>query len=431
MILSYLNKLSLLLVLTLASCLLFAQSDPAIDVNETARIIRILASDSLEGRGNGEPGILKAAHFIGEEFRKNKLKPLPGFPNYFLEINPTGKVGGKTAYQLKWNGATADHFFFIPFEPGQAYPKSLKDFKVIKIDSFFTEDVLKNYSSDSALVLWSDKRQPGGSDIFPSVFKPPAEGLHQNRLLVFADKAPDSIELSVSPGVTWPDYNVVGILPGKSKPAEVILFSAHYDHLGVEGTKRRRRIMNGANDNASGTTAVLQLASYFAKQNDNERTLVFCAFAEEEMGLIGSKDFRRILNPSTIIADINIEMIGIPQYGRKTVFFTGDFNTPLSRILQKNTPSADLKFTYDRNPEKYLFQRSDNFSFAEEGVPTVGIMASDDDDYCYHKDCDEIDRIKIPNMNDIINGIAKSVRTLVDGSATPPRVNKGDIKEDY
>jgi hypothetical protein len=417
-------KPCLLLILTVVSHLLFAQSVYSIDELETGRIISVLASDSLEGRGSGEPGVVKAAHFIGNEFRKNNLKPLPGLPSYYLAIDPANELGKRTAWVLNWNGSQTDHFIFIPSQPGHSYSKSLGDFKVIKIDSFFTEEILKNYSADTALLLWSDKIQPGGRGIFPPVLKPPAEGLKQNVLLVYAAKAPDSIELKVLPWLSTLDYNVVGILPGKSKPDEVILFSAHYDHLGTEISGRRRKkviIMNGANDNASGTTAIVQLASYFAKRNDNERTLIFCAFAGEEMGLHGSRDFLRYIKPQHIIANINLEMIGISQYGSKTVLVTGDFESPLSKILQRNTPASDLSFIRDKNPEKRLFERSDNYSFALEGVPALSLMSSDDDDFCYHKACDKIGRIEIENMNDIIRAIARSVSSLVKGTETPER----------
>ena len=95
------------------------------------------------------------------------------------------------------------------------------------------------------------------------------------------------------------EYNIVGMLPGKSKPGELILFSAHYDHEGVfDRGKKKDSILNGANDNASGTTALLMLAKYFAQKNDNERTILFCAFAGEELGLLGSKDFVNHVDPA-------------------------------------------------------------------------------------------------------------------------------------
>lgn len=321
--------ISILFLLAAGAPSLFGQSALSIEKSETERIIKILASDSLEGRGSRQPGLLKAAQFIGEEFRKNNLKPLPGSSDYYLAIG-------------------------------------------------------------------------------------------------FTSLSPDSSGLKELPPQSEVDYNVVGILPGKSRPAEVILFSAHYDHLGTAGSGRRRKIMNGANDNASGTTAILQLARYFASRDDNERTLIFCAFAGEELGLLGSIYFSRYIKPETIIANINIEMIGLPQVGKKTVFITGNFKSSLSEILQRNTPSADLKFKRDSRPEKHLFERSDNYSFALLGVPSLSLMASNDDDFCYHKACDDISRIDIGNMNDIIRGIAKSVNSLVDGTETPERF---DIEE--
>ena len=112
---------------------------------------------------------------------------------------------------------------------------------------------------------------------------------------------------------------MIGVLEGRSKPGEAIIFSAHYDHVGIQ----KGAIHNGANDNASGTTALLLLADYFAKRNDNERTLIFCAFAGEELGLFGSSAFVPHINTDSVIAVINIEMIGVSSVGRNAFFITG------------------------------------------------------------------------------------------------------------
>src|SRR5688572_15338076 len=106
------------------------------------------------------------------------------------------------------------------------------------------------------------------------------------------------------------------MLPGRSKPEEFIIYSAHYDHEGMVAGKKKDKIMNGANDNASGTAALLMLAQYFAQRKDNERTLVFCAFAGEEIGLKGSRELAQILDPQKVKAGINLEMLGVPQYGK-------------------------------------------------------------------------------------------------------------------
>jgi len=104
-------------------------------------------------------------------------------------------------------------------------------------------------------------------------------------------------------------YNVIGVLKGKSLPNEYVIISAHYDHLGINQKMEGDNIYNGANDNASGTTAMLALAEYFKKLDNNERSIVFVAFTAEEMGLVGSRYFGKHINPNDIVAGINIEMI--------------------------------------------------------------------------------------------------------------------------
>ena len=132
-------------------------------------------------------------------------------------------------------------------------------------------------------------------------------------------------------------YNVVAVLEGKSRPQEVVIFSAHYDHIGMERGSRDS-IFNGANDNASGTTALLMLAHYFAAKKDNSRTLVFCAFAGEELGLKGSEHFVNKINSESVVAMINIEMIGARNAAAKNSFFlTGARHSNLERILRKKS----------------------------------------------------------------------------------------------
>jgi Zn-dependent M28 family amino/carboxypeptidase len=218
-------------------------------------------------------------------------------------------------------------------------------------------------------------------------------------------------------------YNIVGILPGLSKPNEIILFSAHYDHEGVyRRGKKKDSILNGANDNGSGVTALVMLAKYFSQRRDNERTIMFCAFAGEELGLLGSKDFVNHIDPVSIIAGINIEMIGIPQYGKNSVFITGSDRSTLPSILEKQLASTPVKVKMGPSEEKELFKRSDNFPFVEKGIPAHTIMSSDDDDKCYHQPCDEVKRIDIPHLTMITKAIAVATKTLISGEDTPSRI---------
>jgi len=223
-------------------------------------------------------------------------------------------------------------------------------------------------------------------------------------------------------------FNVVGLLPGNKFPEQVIVFSAHYDHVGT-ASSGSDYIFNGANDNASGTTALLMLAHYYAQQKNNARTLVFCAFAGEELGLEGSNVFVNMINSKNVVAGINIEMIGSTSLSGKNAFFiTGESLSNLGQILRKNLKGTPFRVVrkYD---EKMLFQRSDNYSFAAEGIPAHTIMCSDDDDPCYHKVCDEVRRIDMANMVKVIRAIALASRTLVDGTDNPTRIKlKGVTK---
>jgi hypothetical protein len=218
-------------------------------------------------------------------------------------------------------------------------------------------------------------------------------------------------------------FNVIGVLPGKSIPDEMIIFSAHYDHLGARGSGNDD-IYNGANDDASGTTAMITLAHYFAQRNDNARTLVFCAFAAEELGLIGSNVFAHAIDPEKVVAMINIEMIGRTNVaGRNGFFITGANYSNLAKIVKANLKDKRFKVVREPSDLKQLFSRSDNFSFATLGIPAHTIMCSDDDDPCYHKPCDEVTRLDLANMTSVIKAIAYSVRTIVSGKETPRRIS--------
>lgn len=212
--------------------------------------------------------------------------------------------------------------------------------------------------------------------------------------------------------------NVIGVLPGRSKPNEVIILSAHYDHLGVYGGD----IQNGANDNASGTAALLLLADYYARNRNNERTLIFCAFAGEELGLRGSEDFVELINADSIVAVVNLEMIGLSTIGKNAIFITGAHHSDFQKILYKNL-QGKIKVKPDPDLDKELFKRSDNFPFARKGIPAHTIMASTDAYNCYHESCDDTKYIDFPNMMKIIKAIPLALSTIVKGKDTPTRIN--------
>jgi len=381
--------------------------------------IQFLASDELMGRANGSDGIIKAATFIGEKFRAAGLQPLPGQAAYYIPFSLTTKNKKTPPAILEWNDGVLEpaRFLYLRQQPGHHAPLSLADFTVIELDNCITEDILSNYATQSGnFLLWTSKRQPDSSQFLPAVIKMPAGGLQQDFLIVCADKQPDSLKLSAVPGYhSNTGYNIVGLLPGRTKADEVLVFSAHYDHMGIINGNSKDSIMNGANDDASGTTAVLALAEYFAMRGDNERTLLFCAFAGEEFGLVGSRDFIRHIKPEKMVANINIEMIGIPQYGKNSIFITGANESYLPKLLYKGFKAAGVKVKAEPDTDKMLYMRSDNYAFAQAGVPAHTIMSSDDDDRCYHKPCDEADRIDITHLTKVISLIAKAAEEIIKG----------------
>jgi len=226
--------------------------------------------------------------------------------------------------------------------------------------------------------------------------------------------------------------NVVGVIPGKSKPNEYVIFSGHFDHIGISSRNMQNNdsIFNGANDDAAGTTAMIMLAKYFKKLNNNERTLIFAAFNAEEIGGFGATYFSKQFDPAQVVAMFNIEMIGTEsKWGKNSAYITGYEKTNMGEILQKNLTGTSFTFQPDPYPDQQLFYRSDNATLARLGVPAHTISTSKmDSEPNYHKASDEIGTLDLKNMNEIIKAIALSSRGIVAGTETPSRVDTSSLK---
>jgi len=226
-------------------------------------------------------------------------------------------------------------------------------------------------------------------------------------------------------------FNVIGVLEGKSKKDEFVVVSGHYDHLGIrkkEGVKDS--IYNGADDDASGTTAMLALAEYFTKKNDNERTIVFIAFTGEEMGLIGSTHFGKDVDASKFVAGINIEMIGKQSnFGPKTAWLTGFERSDFGKIIQKNLVGTGYKLFPDPFKKFNLFFRSDNASLARLGIPSHTFSTGPIDvDVHYHKVSDEAETLNVSNITETIRAIAVGTESIINGTDTPTRIQLTDAE---
>jgi len=236
----------------------------------------------------------------------------------------------------------------------------------------------------------------------------------------------ESPDVVITPdGKTKMLTNLVGMIPGISKPDEYVIFSAHYDHLGTgKPDAKGDSIFNGANDDASGVTAVILLAKYFNQIHNNQRTLIFVAFTAEEIGDFGSAYFSKKLDPEKVVAMLNIEMIGTKsKWGENSAYITGYEMTDLGSILEKNLKKTQFRFYPDPYPEEQLFLRSDNASLAEMGVPahTISTSKMDSEKY-YHTRGDTIETLDLENMTEIIRAIGLSAGSIIAGTDTPRRL---------
>jgi len=219
-------------------------------------------------------------------------------------------------------------------------------------------------------------------------------------------------------------FNIIGVLEGKSKKDEIVVVSAHYDHLGMKKSGNGDVIFNGADDDASGVTAMLCLAKYFKEQNNNERTILFVAFTGEEMGMWGSTYFGKQINPSKIVAGINIEMIGKEsKFGPKTAWLSGFERSDFGKIIQKNIEGTGYRLYPDPYPRYQLFFRSDNASMAKLGIPAHTFSTGPiDADKHYHKVSDEASTLNISTITETINAIAIGTQSIISGEDTPTRI---------
>ncbi len=173
--------------------------------------------------------------------------------------------------------------------------------------------------------------------------------------------------------------NVIGILPGKTRPDEYVLYSAHWDHLGRCEPVKGDDICNGAVDNASGTAGLIALAEAHAKAGAADRSLMFLSVTAEESGLLGSDYYAA--NPVVPLAKTvgGINMDGLNVVGRaKDVVVVGAGKSELEPILAKYVNGQGRVIVAEPTPEKGFFYRSDHFSLAKRGVPMIYFDSGED-----------------------------------------------------
>ncbi|WP_426058955.1 M20/M25/M40 family metallo-hydrolase [Hymenobacter sp. B1770] len=406
-----------------------------------ARVVTTLAADDMQGRGTGQPGGLKAAQFLAAEFQRIGLQPLPGATG-FEQVFPVYE-SPVTALNATINGAAVapGQVLLFSSQPVVEWTNLTPAIEVLTIGpdekpmQFAgrimrpTQNLLVLLDPAHAEVfqrLQSANRQPrfrtaeAGNSYSSVVMMAPAGSAPLGKAVRFEMKGKTEqrvVELR----------NVVGMLSGldPGRAQENVVFSGHYDHLGiVKPNVAGDSIANGADDDASGTTAVVALAEYFKLVKNNARPLIFTAFAAEEVGGFGARYFSQQLDPNQVVAMFNIEMIGkVAKFGPNTAFITGFDKSDFGPLLQANLEGSKFRFEPDPYPEQNLFYRSDNATLAKLGVPAHTISSDQiPDDKLYHSVDDEVESLNLINMTAIIQAIAESARGIVAGQQTPSRI---------
>ncbi len=430
-------KRTIPLLLLCVSISLNAQNvNKIIKEKNVSRIIKTLTADDMMGRSAmDEKSINKAASFIEKEFESIGLTPLPGAVGFRQEFSSYDRIE-TTSLSLIVDGQKVNSDNIILYSDALVikYGSNLPFGQIEKDKNF--RAALRPYLSDttSQIIFVAPEHEKEFHEIHGYLGGPRLieKGKARKGSSIFVLGNPSSnfsIEAvqSLSP---FSMTNVVGILEGKSKKDELVVFSGHYDHLGVRPVVAGDSIANGADDDASGTTAVIALAKYFKRLKNNNRTLIFIAFTAEEIGGYGSQYFSKQVNADKVIAMFNIEMIGKPsKWGSNNAFITGYERSDFGSILQKNLTGTNFQFRPDPYTEQNLFYRSDNATLARLGVPAHSISTDEIDiDKFYHTVDDEVGTLSISNLTSTIRAIALSSRSIISGEDTPKRIDKSTVR---
>ena len=423
-------RVSFFAILLLTGITAFSQKS-VITVKEAERIERVLASDEMRGRKIFTPEIDKAADFIASEFKAAGLKTHDGGDSYLQQFAMVSTEPVSTNATLNGAAIEAKNVVLVSSQESLKIDhKSGYEVATISEGANLFQEAFGFAGEKKNMIVFVNesfaKNFPRLSFFRRNIFKSP-----HNLVFVLSSTVPSEFSIEAKQSLKEQKLaNVVGILPGKSKKNEYVIFSGHYDHVGVGKPVNGDSIYNGANDDAAGITAVILLAKHFAAEKNNERTLVFAAFTAEEAGGFGSRYFSEQFDPEQVVAMFNIEMIGTEsKWGKNSAYITGYEYTNMGEILQKDLQGTGFTFHPDPYTDQNLFYRSDNATLASLGVPAHTIStAKMDQEPHYHKVTDHVETLDLENMTMIIKSIALSSKSIVSGKATPTRVKADDLK---
>ena len=440
--------------------------------------VSFLASDALQGRGTPSPGLDIAAEYIAAEFRRGGLEPV-GDDGYFqtalfTQVTPnlegldfTVTAGGETINAGKASlavqeAAALDLTNAAAFLVSLSDPAAMETLtpaqvrgKVLIVDTSEVAGGGRGAAmamrrvpaaaaklQPSLLVILRAASGPAGGRA-SRLREAALPGTATMPVLVVSDPAvrkalaaakPGPIDATISAHIAAPVSdqvklrNVVAILRG-SDPAmkdTYVMLTGHYDHLGVRGTGPGDHIYNGANDDASGTSSVIEIAGALAALPSRpKRSIVFIALFGEELGDLGSGYYARhpIFPLARTVADVNLEQLGRTDESNVGTHL-GQFNltgfdfTNIAGIFRKAGEQTGVKVVKDEKNSDPFFTRSDNAAFANAGVPSttlsVAYVYSD-----YHAVGDEWPKLDYDNMAKVDRTIALAALDIANSTETP------------
>lgn len=271
--------------------------------------------------------------------------------------------------------------FFAGFSTAQTAPSAAK------IDTTALINDLKTLSADD--MEGRGFGQPGGAKALKYVEK----RFKESGLTAFGSSYLQPFQEVRPNGTKLEGANVIGYIEGKRNPDRYIIVTAHFDHLGI----RNGQIFNGADDNASGTSALFAMAAYFKRERP-ENTIIFAALDGEEGGLRGAKKLVAELPVKKESVLININMDMIARGDKKELYASGTFHYPqLKPLLEALAKSSDAKVKlllgHDQPnpPQDDWTNQSDHFEFHKAKIPFIYFGVEDHPDY--HRATDDFEKV--------------------------------------
>jgi len=460
------NLMKRVLLFSFASLLCIA--DVAAQTNWTVRPEwvaaheRFLSSDILAGRGSASRDEQIAATYVAAQFESYGLKPAPGMSSYIqkapvVRSRPDGKavlsIAGITLHE---EAQDLNLFFGIGTTAAghlvRVKASELKDTKfasgsVVLIEgahdvtSFLTGLNAIDQTTISLLLVAETPEMSAfygrqGARKRSPIRLAEDQPTFQHKVILIREKAlaqlkdipadaPASLTVhDLAEGAQDATWNAVGYLPGSDPAAGTLLLTAHLDHLGIGKPIEGDSIYNGANDDASGTTAVLELARALASGARLKRSVLFVCYGAEESGMQGSRFFLRHMPVaiSDLIANIEFEMIGNQDSSLPSgmLMMTGFERSNLGATLKAH----GAKVGVDPYPEMHFFERSDNYVLAKQGVVahTLSGWATVP---TYHHPNDDFEHLDLKFMTQAIQSLIEPVRWLASGDFKPEWTSTG------